>query len=248
MRTSIIAIGAALALASASALATGNHGPRIITHTTNSYGGGLVTGTSANAASVSGAVTTGNGYAATAGRSDMTAHSAGRLVVGPSFALVGGRTNVSGSTVSETLVLGQGAAGTVAAGDAGALTIGGAGFETSKHNHLCGRFGCSPRFNERTVESGEAGILAKSKGGALSATGSIGPGYGLSANGFDAHGNAKGMADVDRYRGGLVTTDSGVWTNSGASAYSLNLGNATGGAGAIGVGIGHADAWAVAPR
>lgn len=246
MRKSIIALGAALVLASGSALATGNHGVRIITHNTNSFGGGVLQGTSANATSVSGAASTGNGYAVTGGVSNMQATSASKLVTGPSIAIVGGRTAVSGHTASETLVLGSAAAGTLATGDAKSGVIGGAGFESGSHNHICGRFGCSPGFNYQTTQAGEASILAKSKGGATSATGSIGTGGGLSVNGFAAHGNAKALADVDVYRGGNVaTTDANVWTSSGAESYSLNLGNATGGAGALGIGTGHADSWRV---
>jgi hypothetical protein len=194
------------------------------------------------------ATTSGTGFAGTYGIANMSASTTGSLQSYPSYAGVAGTTLVSGHTESGTLVEGAGAAGSIAGGDAKAFVIGGADFDSSSHQHRCrGRSHiCGPGFNYQTTQAGDAGILAKSKGSAWSATGSYGTGGGTAVNGFEAYGDAAAFADVDyNRRSGTYSTDSDVQTASGALTYTLEIGNAIGNTKALGLGYGHADAWRI---
>lgn len=210
MRKSIIAVTAALALGISSiAMAE--------------YSGALIQGSSAQAGTISGATTTGTGFAGTYGIANMQAGTTGELRTGPNRAFVNGTTFVTGHSESGTLVEGAGAAGSIAGGKADANVLGSADFDGNR-------------------KGGEAEISAGSTGKSWAATGSIGDGEGISVQGFEGYGDAKAKAKITK-DGGEYTTTTEALTSSGALSYTLEEGKAIGKTHTIGWGFAGADAY-----
>ena len=241
MRKSIIAIAAALALGiSSSVMATGNF---TVTHDTSGSSGGLIQGSSVQAGSFSGATTIGTGFAGTYGISNMQAGTTGKLKSNDSLGLVSGTSFVIGHSESGTYVEGAGAAGSIAGGEADAGFAGEAYFAEGSHQH--GWWGYGPAYNFDTVQSGDTYAVGGASGSSWAATGSIGDGEGLSVQGFEAYGEAKGKAKIDYEGGGEYSIKTVANTASGALTYTIEEGNAIGQTHASGWGFAGADAYRV---
>lgn len=254
MRKTLFATALSLALASTGALATGD----TVTHYTAGSSGSITQETSVNAGSISGAYTTGNGYASTNGSATMGANTGGYSVHAPSYAAVKGATAVEGQTTSSTFVLGNGEAGSVAFGNAEAKLEAKADFEKGSHDHqqycLWNHCVLGPAYNEQTEKEGDVSLELKAKGGSYSDTYSDGTGGGYSKNGFEAAAVGKAVADVDKtYRHGVKVVSTGSWVDlaTKAKTYSKNKdwgnGVAEGEAGAFAKALGDASAEANYP-
>jgi hypothetical protein len=242
MRKSILAVTAALALGlSSSVMASGQFGT--VTHSGSDSGGSLIQGSSASAGSISGAITTETGFAGTYGISNMTATSSGKLRSNETLGLVKGTSFVKGHSESGTLVEGEGMAGSIAGGHADAGFSGSADFSEGSHQHFC-IYLCGPSYNEELTQSGETFALGGATGSSWAATGSIGDGEGLSVQGFEAYGNAKGKTAIDQ-DGNEYTLDSIANTSSGAISYTIEEGNAIGQTHSVGWALAGADTWRV---
>jgi hypothetical protein len=248
MRITIIAIAAALALGiSSSVMASGQQGT--VTHSDTSNSGGLIQGSSVSAGSFSAATTIGTGFAGTYGISNMSAGTTGYLQSGPSIAKLGGTSFVTGHSESGTYVEGAGAAGSIAYGSADAGFGGAADFNEGSHQHNCyGYRGCSylgSAYNHETIQSGDAWAFGGASGSSWAASGSYGPGEGLSVQGFEAYGDAKAKADIDYAGHGEYDIDTKVKTSSGALTYTIEEGKAIGQTHAVGWGFAGADAYRI---
>ena len=239
MRKSIIAVTAALALGLASSVMAGT-----VTHSDTGSQGNLQQGSAVQAGSISGATTTGTGFAGTYGISNMGAQTTGRLRSDLNTAVVIGTTSVQGHSESGTLVEGAGAAGSIAGGNADAFVTGDADFAEGTHQH--GTFfgiPVTPAYNFDTTQEGNADINAGSTGSSWAATGSIGDGEGTSVQGFTADGDASAKSKIKTRNNGTVKAISNVTTSSGATAYTLETGNAIGETEAAGLGFAGADVY-----
>ena len=245
MRITTIAIAAALALGiSSSAMAFGGGQYGTVTHDDTSNSGGLVQGSSVEAGSFSAATTTGTGFAGTYGIATMQAGTTGKLKSSETLGLVQGTSFVIGHSESGTLVEGSGAAGSIAGGKADAGFGGEASFNEGTHQHFC-IYLCGPAYNHESTQSGETFAFGGASGSSWAATGSIGDGEGLSVNGFEAYGEAKGKVKLDYEGHGEWSTKTVANTASGALTYTIEEGKAIGQTHAAGWGFAGADAWRV---
>jgi len=238
MRKTILAVSAALALGLASSVMAAT-----ITHSDTGSQGNLQQGSTVQAGSISGATTTGTGFAGTYGISNMSASTTGRLRTDLNTAVVIGTTSVSGHSESGTLVEGAGAAGSIAGGNADAFARGDADFAEGSHQHNCFLVFCGPAVNQETVQEGNADFTAGSNGASWAATGSIGDGEGTSVQGFEANGDASAKSKIKVRNNGTVKAVSNVTSASGAQAYTLETGNAIGETFSLGGGFAGADVY-----